>query len=243
MHSRARIVRFARLASPALVALATLLASLLGTLGCALPKAAPRAESTAWTAGELQPVDTRGRGTLLVRPDHQLGRYDDLLIEYVGFRYGEDQPWLSFEDEDRIHGILDGVVRGRQSGAIGLTSEPGPCVLSLRFFVTDLELLDADFNATSTVSFVRSFGEATMVMELRDSLTDEPLARYRQRRSLGGGHNNQPGTRASLHRLRRAVTAAMRDMGNELQRITPPSTTSWEDECRGGMTRVALGAH
>ena len=41
--------------------------------------------------GEFVPVDTHGRGLLLVRPDHQLGRYDKLMIEEVGFRYSNHQ--------------------------------------------------------------------------------------------------------------------------------------------------------
>ena len=243
-HGRIRAATFAR----ALIA-SGLVAGLCAT-GCARlhapsvsPAAAPPIASVDAATDALQPVDTGGRGALLVRPDHQLGRYDDLLVDYVGFRYSEHQPWLSFEDEDRVSSVLDSAVRGSQDGAIGLAEEAGPCVLSIRFYVTDLELLDSDMPATSAVSFVRSFGEATMIMELRDSQSDETLARFTQRRSLGGGQVNQPGARASIHRLRRAVGAAMRDMGDQLREITPPSTSGWEGECRGGMTRVAFGSH
>ena len=87
-----------------------------------------------------------------------------------------------------------------------------------------------------------SFGEATFVMELRDSATDTPLVRFLQRRELGGGASSA-GTTASLQRLETVVGRAMRDMGKQLERVTPPTSTRWDDRCSGAMARVAFGAH
>lgn len=190
----------------------------------------------------LVPVDTGGRGLLFVRSDHGIGRYDDLLIEHIGFRYAPRQRGLSFREEDRISALLKAAVEGNQDGAIGLANEAGPCVLAVRFLVTDLELYESDLDDGSGISFVRSFGEATMVMELRDSVTGEVLASFAQRRALGGGPHHG-GTGASIRRLGETVGLAMRDMGEELRKRTPPSAGGRDDECHGGLTRVALGAH
>ncbi len=217
------------------------LATLLLVLGCAKP---PSPASLAWTpSDELTAVDTHGRGMLLVRPDHQLGRYDDLLIEHVGFRYREGQRWLSFRDEGRISSMLVSVIQGTQDGTIGIVSEPGPCVLAVNFFLTDLKLYKPTYYSTgSTTSFVRSFGEATLVMELRNSMTDTTLARFLQRRELGGGSGGGSAD-ASLRRLGRVVAIAMRDMGQQLQKLTPPTAGGGNARCDGGMARVALGSH
>ncbi len=231
-----RAASAARIVAVALLGIAT---------GCAhgVARQETPAKITAWTPGELQPVDIRGQGILMVRPDHELGRYDALLVEYVGFRYSDDQPWLSFEDEDRVHSVLTDAIAERSGAGVRFAEEADACVLSVRFYVTDLELYDAIEDSGSSVRFVRSFGQATMIMELRDSLTQKPLARFLQRRRLGGGRSATGGTGASIQRLRKAVSASMRDMGEELRRVTPPSTRSpREGECGGDMMRVAFGA-
>lgn len=218
------------------------LLGLFVALGCATPFQSPSRGSAWIPTDELVEVDTQGRGLLLVRRDHQLGRYDNLLIEHVGFRYGKGQDWLSFREEARINALLTSVVQGSQDGAIGIADDAGPCVLSVRVYLTDLEIYDGDYASGSTTSFVNSFGEATLIMELRDSLSDTPLARFLQRRELGGG-TASGGADASLRRLGTVVGVAMRDMGAQLQKITPPTVGGWDAHCDGEMARVALGSH
>jgi len=71
---------------------------------------------------------------------------------------------------------------------------------------------------------------------------DHQLARFLQRRELGGG--TATGTAdASLRRLGAVVGVAMRDMGRQLQHLTPPTRGGWDAHCKGGMTSVALGSH
>lgn len=240
--------------------LALLAAGLVASSGCALrsapdtreihepPSTTTRArvegEPTAATRGanDFVEVDTGGRGLLLVRPDHQLGRYDALMIEHVGFRYGSGQRWLSLREEDRINAMLTESVLGDRDGGIGHADESGPCVLGVRFYVTDLELLMPASDTGSTTSFVHSFGQATMTLELRDTETNLPIAYFLQRRDLGGGPAYGL-IGASIRRLGTVVDVAMRDMGRQLQRLTPPTARGWDAQCNGGMTRVAFGAH
>ena len=225
--------------APRTVVLATTL--LLVTTGCAsfrMSDESPPAEHPAWTVGEMVEVDTGGRGVFLVRPNHELGRYDELRIEQVGFRYSPNQRWLSYREEDRINSMLTSMVQGQQDGLLGVTDESGPCVLGVRFYVTDLELHAPGTPSGSTTSFVSSFGEATMILELIDSETETPIARFLQRRNLGGG-DGYGTTVASINRLGQVVGSAMRDMGRQLQKITPPTSSGWQAECKGTMARAA----
>jgi hypothetical protein len=211
-------------------------------IGCASKPTTPPAPA-AWAPEDgLVTVDTQGRGLLAIKPNHQLGRYDELLIEQVGFRYRDGQKWLSNREEDRIRNMLTSAIQGSQDGAIGIASDIGPCVLAVRFYLKDLELFDLHEWTGSRTSFVRSFGEATLVMELRDSMNDEPIARFLQRRELGGGPTSG-GPSPSLRRLGSVIAVAMKDMGDQLREITPPTAGGWEAECDGGMTRVAIGSH
>lgn len=215
---------------------------LLIALGCAKPPPPPTV-ATAWTSsnGMIQ-IDTHGRGLLFVKPDHHLGRYDELLIEHVGFRYGDNQPWLSYREEDRISAMLSSVIQGQHDGDVRIANDAGPCVLAVSFFLTDLEIYDERHPAGSNVSIVSSFGEGTLIMELRDSDTGEPLTRFLQRRELGGGITTS-GTNASLQRLGTVVSLAMRDMGNQLREITPAAIGGHGGSlCEGRLTRVAFGS-
>ncbi len=236
--------------APRFAAFALLASALLALTSCAIsaptestPAAGPPAVDAGPPGhGEYVEIDTGGRGLLLVRRDHQLGRYDQLLIEHVGFSYSPTQRWLSFRQEDRIRSMLTAAVEGSHDGEIGLADDSGPCVLGVRFYVTDLELHTPALQTGSTTSFVNSFGEATMILELRDTESNVPIAHFLQRRELGGGPANGA-TGTSIRRLGTVVGVAMRDMGRQLQRLTPPTASGWDAECKGGMTRVAIGSH
>jgi hypothetical protein len=219
-----------------------LAAVMLFTFGCAT---SPNPIPSAWSASNAMiEIDTGGRGLLFVKPNHQLGRYDNLLIEHVGFRYGHNRGWLSPREEDRISAMLTSVIHGQRDGDLGVVTEPGPCALSVSLFLNDLEIFEEPRAVGSSTSIVTSFGEATLIMELRDSLEDEPLARFLQRRELGGGIGSG-GSHASLRRLGTVVAITMRDMGRQLREITPAALGAIQErrECEGRLTQVALGSH
>jgi hypothetical protein len=207
----------------------------LATIGCA------KAPEHPWVVRDgLIEVETYNQGQLFVKRDHHLGRYDDLMIEEVGFRWGPGEERLQDLDEDRIVAMLEAAIEGSPDGSVGTTTSPGPCVLAVNFYLKDLELRSPDWHADSTTSFVSSYGAATMVLELRDSIGREPLARFVQRRTLGGGREVLR-RGASLDRLGQVISMSLRDMGNQIKKTIPPSTGVAANQCNGGMANIVLG--
>ena len=214
------------------------LALLLLALACA-----PQTRPPVWEdQPQLVEVEGRGPGRLFVKHDNQLGRYDELFLYDVGFNYRDGQTRLGVADEDRIRAMLVAAIEGRQNGAIGVATHPGPCVLAVDFFIMDLELAKPMRMMGAGSRVHRSLGRATLILELRDSQTDEPIARFIERRDLGGG--SWVGKRKEqLDRLDRAIGSAVSDLGKQLWRITSPTSSAHDDRCEGTMTRVALGSH
>lgn len=222
-------------------------AAILRALGLAtLPLAlacAPQTRPPVWEdQPQLVEVESRGPGRLFVKHDNQLGRYDELFLYDIGFDYRDGQTRLGAADEDRIRAMLVAAIEGRRNGGIGVATHPGPCVLAVDFFIKDLELANPMRSAGAGTQFQRSLGRATLILELRDSQTDEPIARFIERRDLGGGA--WVGRRKEqLDRLDRAIGVAVSDMGKQLWRITSPMSGVHDDRCEGSMTKVALGSN
>jgi hypothetical protein len=190
------------------------------------------------TQDGLVKVRRTGRGHLWVNPDHQLGRYDALLVRGVGFQYKPGQDRLSRDQEQRIGEILRETVRiDREGSPVQITDAAGECVMTVTLGLMDLEFYESDTTGSRS-SYISSYGAATMVFELRDSLTDTPLARYATRRGLGGGPDGGPGG-ADLGRLERTLQLMMRDMTEDLYRIVPTSTRSDDHSCQNGVLRMA----
>ena len=110
--------------------------------------------------------------------------------------------------------------------------------MAIQLGLKDMRLHVNDSGASgSSISYVNSFGSATMIIEFRDSRTDEVLIRYASHRGLGGG----PGTGrvgANLPRLGRALGGMVTDMTLELQKITPSTTVRTETECNDGIYKL-----
>jgi hypothetical protein len=185
------------------------------------------------TSDGLELVRSTPRTRLWVRPDHHIGRYDDILIAGIGFAYGSDQDRLEQDQEAELGEMLEAAIVGiTEAGPVGLTEAPGPCVVSIQLGLKDILLHIAETSGSS-VSYVSSFGSATMVVEFRDSTTEVPLLRYAANRGLGGGAGTGQGG-ANMGLLGRALA--------EMVTETPDDRARYHRTPRNGVQRWHLQA-
>ena len=215
----------------------------LALLGCASGEGADRARAPRLssrvprkTSDGLELVRTTKRSVLWVKPDHHLGRYDDVIVQLAGFLYADGQAPLDAEQEKQVGRLLvEALAQITNDGPVGMTRVPGPCTVVVNVGLKDLRLHTAgDHPGGSSSSYVTSFGSATLVVEFRDSLTGTPLVRYMAARGLGGG----PATGragANLPRLGRTLGEIVTGMVDELARIVPSTKGRVEHQCNDGI--------
>jgi hypothetical protein len=210
------------------------MAALMSALACA---DGPRLREPEVTEDGLVQVSDKTRSRLWVRPDHHIGRYDQILIKGIGFDYSKGQERLEENQEAEIGKMLSSAMGAfTESGPVSRATEEGPCVVAVVLGLKDLRFHTSG-GAGSNVSYVTSFGSATMIVEFRDSLTDQPLLRYAANRGLGDGPaSGQRG--ADLKRLGRALGDMVTDMTNELQQIVPTTTVRRQTECHDGIYKL-----
>lgn len=213
---------------------------LVGCSGTEGPTPSPppvEVDDVELTSDGLALVSSSKRSRLWVRPDHHIGRYDDVLIAGIGFQYGQGQERLDPAQEDEVGNMLkQALVDFTEGTPVGTAYEPGECVVAIELGLKDIYLHMSETSGSS-ISYVSSFGSATMVVEFRDSLTDTPLVRYAANRGLGGG----PGTGrigANLARLGKALGEMVTDMTTELQSIVPTTTVRRETVCNDGIYKM-----
>ena len=206
--------------------------------GCASTRTEPVSTAApVMTSDGLAEVSRTRTSGLWVKPDHQLGRYDDVLINVAGFLYRDGQEPLSTEQEREIRRMLAGAILGITEGTpVGVANRSGECVVRVEIGLKDLRLFTAP-DTGSRSSVVSSFGETTMVVEFRDSLTNVPLVRYAAHRGLGGGPGTGHGG-ADLGRLGKALGAMVTDMTTELQTIVPSTTVRDATSCNDGIYKL-----
>lgn len=195
-------------------------------------------EAVVLTSDGLEMVRSTPRSKLWIRPDHHLGRYDDILVAGIGFVYGQGQAPLDDRQEEQVGAMLVKALGSiTENGPVGEATTAGPCVVAIKLGLKDIHLHLGEASEGSSISYVRSFGSATMVVEFRDSTTDTPLLRYAANRGLGSG----PGTGrvgANMGRLGRALGQMVTDMTTELQTIVPGSTNRPASECNDGIYKL-----
>lgn len=207
-----------------------------GCAGDGTPRANPPVSGriAQKTSDGLELVRSTNRSVLWVKPDHHLGRYDDVIVQVAGFLYANGQEPLDAAQEKEVGEMLAGTLAGiTANGPVGTTRTPGPCAVVVNVGLKDLRLHTSEAAGSST-SFVSSFGSATLVVEFRDSMTDTPLLRFMAARGLGGG----PGTGqsgANLSRLGKTLGEIVVEMVDELAKIVPSTTSKQGHACKDGI--------
>jgi hypothetical protein len=170
------------------------------------------------TGDGLHRVRWSQMGAEFVKPGAQLGGYDKVLLEPLVIQEtakGERPRMGPMKQYAPTPGYLDGMRRtyhetfSKQFGRKGFSvvAEPGPGVLRISGLVTDLVLTarvdpEADANTTELVT---SFGDLSLLLDVRDATTNEPLLRTVDRQPISqnpltGAYRNSTGANLGAQR-------------------------------------------
>ncbi len=172
-----------------------------------------------------------GPGDLFAHPSRSIDDYDDFLVTDVGLSYAPHQQPLSQDDLQRFRMMAYGVVL-RQIPAAGYLAAtgPGPCTVKL----------GVQFDALAFPGpGPRKNGATTVVLELRDSLTGDPMVRYGQHRELSIGPSTEMG-RPDLERLESTLEIVAEDVRLRLREQLPLNRTGARADrgCKGAIGEV-----
>ena len=156
-----------------------------------------RAEAAAaWSEDGLQRREVRGLDLVYVRPGADLSAYRRIWLRPVQISF--QREWARAQeratgsrvrprDLQRVRDDLSAVVRAEvarelDNAGYRLAEGPGEDVLELEVRVTELFLNAADLPGADMVrSYTMSFGHMTLVADLRDSVTGDPVMRILDR--------------------------------------------------------------
>jgi len=178
----------------------SLLAGLLlaGAVACTayaqdVPKNKREAEAE-WSADGLQKTKIKGLDLVYARPGASLAGYKQVRLTPVSVTFRKEwhnPPGSSFRmsaaDAERIKGRLSVLVREElvkelAKGGYELAEAAGDEVLELQMSIIDLHATAPDVKTAGRVEvFAFSAGEMTLVAELRDSVSGDPIMRIYDR--------------------------------------------------------------
>jgi hypothetical protein len=170
--------------------------------GCAPSPTQPAGQAQVYYEG-LEQVDARGVDIAFVRPGIDFRAYTGLLVEEpeLAFRTpdrSKRQFPLTKDQKTRFRDLLAQKFRIElaKSKQLKLVEQAGPDVLRLRIRVQDIlvSLPSRNVGSVGLAGFVlEAIGEATIVLELRDSQSEETLARAADTRAVEGAAILQKG--------------------------------------------------
>lgn len=163
--------------------------------GCAPLPTKPAGQAEVYYEG-LEQVDARGVDIAFVRPGIDFRAYTGLLVEEpeLAFRTpdrSKRQFPLTKDQKTRFRDLLEQKFRIElaKSKQLKLVEQAGPDVLRLRIRVQNIfaSLSSKRVGSVGLAGFVlEAIGEATIVLELRDSQSEEILARAADTRVAEG---------------------------------------------------------
>jgi hypothetical protein len=203
------------------VRIATLSLVLVGLLGCASPAPGPIEYRDAVTADGLHQVRTSRVAGAYVKPGARLGSYSKIRIAPVTVAYKRPPRSaqrsygslhgnyaLSDEAMARFEGLFQEAFEKQfaASESFSLVDEPGADVLEVQGRIVDLIVEVPPEPTGRSRAYAKQAGAMTLILDVRDSLTDEPLARFADRRvvsNTAGFHLSRQTTTSTTAELRR----------------------------------------
>jgi hypothetical protein len=168
-----------------------LASALLG--GAALAADLPsnrHAAAAEWRAAGFDPIAIKGFDLAYARPNAALGRYREISIAPIAVEFRRDTNtslrdplYMGPKDEHRVKERFARLVREElaaelAAGGYKIVDRAAPGVLEINAFVADLHLSAPDVRTAGRIEvYAKSFGEMTLVAELTDATTREPLLR------------------------------------------------------------------
>ncbi|HSG59490.1 MAG TPA: DUF3313 family protein [Woeseiaceae bacterium] len=203
--------------------------------GCAAPTVDTSDESKMTFDG-LYPVKGSRADEAWARPDVDLAQYSKIMLQSVGVEYrpgGESgRTFYSrsrggpYEVTEEQKARFEATMREAfleelaKSENYTFTSEPGPDVLLIRGGLLDVvSYVPPDAIGGRVDVYLSQVGEATLVLELRDSITEAILARAVDRRAAedfaGLQESNRVNNRAEVRRLAQTWARMLRERLDE----------------------------
>jgi len=188
------------------------------TLGIALAVGALLAVSCAPTASQTQ-RDSKGLvrvrswrpGNLFAHDTLSIDDYDDIWLAEVGIQYADEQDPLPEPDERSLRKLVYDIALGELPTAAQLGArQAGACTLTMGVHLADFALPKPGFAGP------RNRGSTLVILELKDSQSDEPLVRYGQRRELPSAGRKAEAT-LDLQRLEEPLHAALHAVGSAMR--------------------------
>lgn len=184
----------------------------------------------------LSPVKDAVVDKLWVRPDFDLRGYTKLLINPVGIQYrpvksvsraGRSRGGTEFPVTDsqkvRLIEIIDEEFRKTLSKLerYEIVDEPGSDVLVLRGAIVDVVSRIPPDRPGRTEYYLSSVGEATLVIELLDSLSGAPLVRVVDRRAANQtGYTSRSSTPMNTSQIRQVAGYWARLLARRLEHVS-----------------------
>ena len=143
------------------------------------------------TQDGLHRVDGSVMAGAWIKPGFDLSHYTKIMVLPAGMTFKDvkrssgEYPLTDAQKKTLQDTVLD--VFGEELGKVErftVTSEPGPDVLLLRGAILDVVSRVPPERIGRGATFLRTLGEATFIVELRDSSSGEILARAAERRAL-----------------------------------------------------------
>ena len=165
---------------------------LVSAMLCA-PLVAAQSADSAWTQGGLQPITVKGLDAAFAKPGASLAQYDKVLMRPVEVAFQKNwarnmstgtRMRVSSEDMQRIRSRLatrlqDAVRSELAAGGYKLVDAPGENVLDVQMDIVNLYVPAPAVHPGMHQPdvYAVSAGQATLVVQLNDSVTGDAIAR------------------------------------------------------------------
>jgi hypothetical protein len=164
----------------------------IALVGCTTPSSGRPQLSENLTYDGLARVKNPAAGDARIRPYFTLTGYTQIMLEGAGIQYrpiprnASDRNFpLTEKQQARLRDVVGAAFRSEleKSTRFQITTEPGPDVLTIWGGLIDVVSYVPPATSARGGVYLRNIGEATLVLEIRDSESNATLVRVVDRRA------------------------------------------------------------